>query len=94
MGPTATYKKNWYWPVVTNPPMLAHHGTFDEMRYGPGDSSPNTTMIQEKCGYIPPSNKKETSLNHTMKNVVIVTSTVPFVGILGVYIPKGCGQKL
>ena len=56
LGPTATHKNFWYWPVSTNTPLTARHGVFDKMRYGPGDDSPNTRMIQERLGYVPKTN--------------------------------------
>ena len=47
LGPTATHKKIWYWPVTSKTPLSARHGVFDKMQYGPGDDSPNTTRIKD-----------------------------------------------
>ena len=31
LGPTATHKNFWYWPVTTNSPLSARHGVFDKI---------------------------------------------------------------
>lgn len=59
LGPTAKHKNFWYWPVTTNKPLSARHGVFDEMRYGPGDDSPNTTMLRERLGYLPEKSPRQ-----------------------------------
>ena len=94
LGPTATHKNFWYWPVTTNNPLSARHGVFDEMRYGPGDDSPNSTIIRERLGYLPkknPTAEKMATMGTDMRGIDIVTSTTPFVEIFEINLPKGCG---
>ena len=53
LGPTSTRDNFWYWPVTSNIQHIARHKTFDEMRYGPSNDSPNSFMIKGNLGYLP-----------------------------------------
>lgn len=56
-GPTASHDNFWHWPVTSNIPHTARHVTFDEMRYGLLNDSPNSFMIKEKLCYLPKADK-------------------------------------